>query len=322
MSLLVIQPGLFSTVQDRGRIGYRAYGVPVGGAFDRSSASLANALAGNPEAEACAVIEMTLSGGRFEAAAPLALALAGAPIEAKIVAREGRETALRLPLSFSLAPGDRLVLGQATRGVRTYLAVQGGWQTPLVLGSRSSETRLNAGDTIPCTSGSSLVRGLDPREDPFRAGGPEPLRLIDGPEAEPAVLAWLVSEGFRVGAKSDRMGLRLEGPRRETPNDSNRISAPVAPGAVQVVGGVPLVLGVACGTMGGYPHVAHVIAADLDRLAQLRPGDEVRFVRIGLMEARAVDRSIRAEASGRRARIFTAVNDRGIEGLRSSQPVD
>ncbi len=160
MSLAVIHPGLFTTVQDQGRPGYRAFGVPLGGAFDRESSGLANALLGNPPD--CAVLELTLGGGTFEARAPLALALAGAPLIATIQARNGRETSHAIPASFSIDDGDRLRLGPTTAGARTYLAVLGGWQTPPILGSRSSEIPLKAGDFLPCRSGSTRVRHLTP----------------------------------------------------------------------------------------------------------------------------------------------------------------
>src|SRR5437016_2267639 len=132
MGLLVNNPGLFATVQDLGRTGFRAWGVPLGGALDLGSAGLANALLGNPTG--CAVVELTLTGGEYEARGPLALALAGAPMSATLRTRDGRESPLALPVCFPMAEGDRLVLGAATLGARTYLAVLGGWQTPLVLG--------------------------------------------------------------------------------------------------------------------------------------------------------------------------------------------
>ena len=171
MGLLVIHPGLHSTVQDRGRTGYREWGVPVAGAFDRGASDLANALLGNPAD--LAVLELTLVGGTFQARIPLAIALAGAPMRAAIVRRDGRERPLAIPQSAPLGEGDRLILGPAAVGARTYLAVRGGWHTPLVLGSRSGEDRLRAGDVLPADP------GITPIDD--RRGFPSP-----GPATSPS----------------------------------------------------------------------------------------------------------------------------------------
>ena len=305
MGLLVVSPGLAATVQDLGRVGYREWGVPVGGAFDHGSAALANALLGNPLD--CAVVELTLIGGAFEALAPLALALAGAPMEAAIQGRDDRRRAWTLPSSFPLAEGERLILGGTPIGARTYLAVKGGWRTPLVLGSRSSEARLKPGDILPAKSGSTPVRRLADGLAPApQLNADRPIRLIDGPDA-PDEPDWdWEARSFRVGPKSDRMGLRLEGEAIALPSQPERASMPVAPGAVQVAGGQLILLGVACGTMGGYPHVAHVVSADLDRVGQARPGDVLRFRRIGLDEARGLDRERRALRAGR-LRCLTAM---------------
>src|SRR5207253_6420128 len=104
--LTVINAGLCATIQDLGRTGYRAFGVPLSGVFDRGSASLANALLAN--GPGAAVLELTMTGGTFEAKGPVALALAGAPMAAKILGRNGRETPLVIPLCFALHEGDRL----------------------------------------------------------------------------------------------------------------------------------------------------------------------------------------------------------------------
>ncbi len=110
MGLMVIDSGFWTTVQDTGRIGYREWGVPTCGAFDRGSADLANALVGNgPE---CAVLESTLRGGVFEALTSVGIALAGAPIEATVVATDGSPRRIRVPSSCSLHAGERLVLGE------------------------------------------------------------------------------------------------------------------------------------------------------------------------------------------------------------------
>ena len=305
MGLRVINPGLATTVQDQGRPGYREWGVPIAGAFDRGSAALANALLANPPA--AAVLEMTLFGGTYEAESPLALALAGAPMQASIAEREGRETRLTVPCSFPLRPGERLIVNAAPIGARCYLAVRGGWRTPLVLGSRSSETRLKAGDVLDAEPGTTRARHLAP--DELSGGSVEAIRFIEGPDAEFVRLDALETGTFRVGGRSNRMGLRLEGDPLDVRPEPERISTPVAPGALQVAGGQVIVLGIACGTMGGYPHVAHVITADLDRLGQLRPGEAVRFRRVTIDEARRLDRDDRARRAKRLQGIATAVGD-------------
>ena len=318
MSLLVIDPGLSTTVQDLGRPGYREFGVSPGGVFDRRSAGLANALVGNPAT--AAVLEMTLNGGAYEAVTPVGLSLAGVPMNATKRRRDGFAQSLAIPLSFSMDVGDRLIVGAADRGVRTYLGVVGGWRTPLVLGSRSDETRLKAGDRLLCVRGAIPTRR--PREVEPVGSAEIVLRVVEGPDRDDVDLTALTECGYRVSPESDRAGLRLTAvsqanvharrfgpaydvpfPLRRNPSEKgrkvsrpesrtgpDRLSTPVAPGAVQWAGGLPLVLGVACGTMGGYPHVAHVISADLDQLAQARPGDQIRFVLVDLSSARELDR--------------------------------
>ena len=137
--------------------GYREWGVPTAGAFDRGSAALANALVGNPPG--CAVLELTLFGGMYEARIPLALALAGAPMAASIEslgeAARARSTCRRVSRWL---PGERLFLGGVAAGARTYLAVKGGWRTPLLLGSRSREDRLRAGDVLDAEPGRIAAR--------------------------------------------------------------------------------------------------------------------------------------------------------------------
>jgi 5-oxoprolinase (ATP-hydrolysing) subunit C len=296
VALLVVRPGLSTTVQDLGRPGYRGFGVPVGGAFDRASLDLANALLGNePDA---AALELTLVGGTYRAEVPLAIALAGAPMSALIRARSGTDRPLTIPQSATLRPGDELVLGGSRAGARTYLAVRGGWQTTRVLGSRSGETRLEAGAVLPALPGSTTPARRPvawPWSVPVETIGP--IRIIDGPDAGPSAggAQLLVSGEFRVSGQSNRMGLRLEGPSVEAATPADRISAPVVPGAIQIAGHRPIVLGVASGTMGGYLHLAHVISADLDRLGQLRPGDPITFRRVEVEEARQIDRRRRLE---------------------------
>ncbi|WP_435005279.1 biotin-dependent carboxyltransferase family protein [Tundrisphaera lichenicola] len=301
MGLRVIRPGPSATVQDRGRVGYRSFGVPVGGAFDLGSHDLANALLGNEPG--ASTLELTLVGGIYRAETTLGLGLAGAPMGCTIRDPSGRERTLHVPQTTTIDPGEDLIIGGTPRGARTYLSVRGGWQTPPILGSRSTEERLRAGDLLPAEPGSTLTRR--PCLTPEIGLEDDPIRVIDGPD--PAISEGdsrlLESGEFLVSSKADRMGLRLEGPRIDREGPDDRASAPVSPGAVQIAGGRPIVLGVAGGTMGGYLHLAHVISADLERLAQLRPGDRLRFRRIEVEEARRIDRADRRERARWLARI-------------------
>jgi biotin-dependent carboxylase-like uncharacterized protein len=287
MGLVVLNPGVWTTVQDGGRPGYAAWGVSAGGAFDRGSADLANALLGN--SSGCAVLEMTLLGGTYEANRPLAMALAGAPIEARILAADQPEHSLYIPSSFSLREGDRLVLGHTIAGARTYLAVKGGWCTTPVLGSRSGEVRLRAGEYLPAAAASASVLSRHLGDAPWQAPGAAPFRIVAGPDARSTPdlnNTFWHGRQFRVGPSHDRTGLRLQGDPITVFSDPERLSAPVLPGAVQVAGGQLIVLGVACGTMGGYPHLAQIISADLDRLGQLKSGDVIEFECVTIEEAR------------------------------------
>lgn len=305
MSLRVVEVGPQATVQDRGRTGFRAFGVPPGGAFDLESSGLANALLGNPRTDA--VVEISLRGGVFQAESSLDLALAGAPFEVMIERPDGTIARLVLPQSFRLEAGDRLMIGGTPLWVRGYLAVRGGWQTRLVLGSRSSETTIVPGDRLPATTstGRFLVRRLRPTIET-----PGPLRILAGPEATASLNTSGKDLSFRVGSRSNRIGLRLEGPAPTPLRPDGRRSAPVAPGAIQATGEGLIILGVACGTMGGYPQLGQVISADLDRLARLRPGDEVRFEPIDLASARWLDRERRELLADRERVVATLASDR------------
>jgi biotin-dependent carboxylase-like uncharacterized protein len=308
MALLVIDPGMSTTVQDAGRPGYREWGVPPAGAFDRGSAELANALLAN--SPGCAVLELTMQGGVYQADSATALALAGAPMEAKVQGRNSVGFDLKLPLSFTLDDADRLVLGRSRDGARTYMAVKGGWQTRQYLSSRSLEERIRAGEFLPAASATIPTR--HPGEIMWRSPTAEPFRIIEGPDGrDPGGFdhAFWSSRRFQVGSRSDRMGLRLEGEPLSLATDPERLSSPVAPGAIQVAGGQLIVLGVACGTMGGYPHVAHVISADLDRLGQLKPGDSIAFRLVTLEEARSEDAQTRRLRKALLSRIATLAND-------------
>jgi 5-oxoprolinase (ATP-hydrolysing) subunit C len=145
-----------------------------------------------------------------------------------------------------------------------------------------------------------------PRDSMWLSPIAEPFRIIDGPDGRHDSRfddSFWTDRRFRVGSQSDRMGLRLEGDPLKSVGAAERLSTPVAPGAVQLAGGHPIILGVACGTMGGYPHVAHVISADLHRLGQLKPGDLLGFKRVTLEEARFLDKEARTQCKARTSRL-------------------
>lgn len=301
-TLTVVRPGLRTTVVDYGRPRCRSLGVPVGGAADRASLALANALVGNaPDA---AALEVTLAGPNLVADAPLACVVYGAPFD---VATDRRP--LVAGKTFTLQAGEELRIGGTRERVRAYVCVRGGLLVPEVLGSRSGLEPLRAGDEIPCRTATTGARWF---EHEF-AGPPEPgtLRALPGRQAD-----WFPGDHFYAGTytvapESDRMGLRLRGGPLAVP-DRELVSEPVCPGSVQVTrDGQCIVLGVDGQTIGGYPKVAQVIAADLDELARLRPGDGVRFHPVSMEEAEKLYRAKQAELREWVTRLRTAAEGSG-----------
>jgi antagonist of KipI len=293
--LRVLRPGLFSLIVDRGRPAYRSLGVPVGGAADAFSPAIGNALLGNAPDEAG--LEIALAGPTLflpEEAEPLACVVSGAPFEMSL-SRKGEQQPLPPGVTFTLPPGGELRIGGTARGARAYLCVAGGFQTPMVLGSRSAFRPLQTGDELPCMPGRIGGRfvAILSGESPIVGDGEGPtvLRVLPGGQASWFRRETFVGERpkdaprFTVGPASNRMGLRLEGPALPVP-ERELVSEPVCPGTVQVTreGGC-IVLGVDGQTIGGYPKIAQVISADLDRLGQLRPGQEVWFRQVALEEA-------------------------------------
>src|SRR5215207_6111501 len=277
---MVLAPGPLATVQDAGRPRWASIGVTRSGAADREAAALAGRLVGNhPRA---AVIEATAGGLRVGAGRTLLVAVTGAPAPVTV---DGRPAPFAAPLT--LRPGQTLGLGVPPVGLRSYLAVRGGIDVPPVLGSRSTDTLsglgpapLRPGDELPV---GDLV-GEEPLVDvaPVRAPSSRPvLRVLPGPRRDwlaPAAWTALTGAGWTVTADSDRVGLRLSGPRLERARDDELPSEGLVPGAVQVPpDGAPVLFLADHPVTGGYPVLAVVATADLPAVAQLRPGDEVRF---------------------------------------------
>jgi antagonist of KipI len=277
MSLLVFEPGLQTLVVDAGRPRSRSLGVPLGGAADRFSFRLANALVGNPPD--AAALEFCLAGPTLKAECDVGCAIVGAPFDVRVGWNR-----LSVGRTFTLRSGEVLKIAGTATGVRAYLAVHGGLTEPVCLDSRSGLEPVVAGRMLSCPP--SRVRGRRLSEEVGGpTAGPVTLRFLDGPRADLFETGTFQRQTFTVTPASNRMGLRLRGEALVRP-PRELASEPVCPGTVQVVNdGQCIVLGVDGQTIGGYPKVAQLIAADLDQLAQLRPGQEVRFARVSLDDA-------------------------------------
>ncbi len=292
----IVDGGLAVSIQDRGRPGYRNIGVPLSGALDHNLMTAANALVGNDRD--AAVLEVCLAGPSLKAlSGTVRIALAG-ELTAQVVSAKGRVLKVEPWQTATLFPGDVVRIGGVARGVG-YVAISGGFQVPLQLGSRSAYARAGIGGV----NGKPLVAGQRIECAPL-SGNPwlescgtlpwlaseGPIRVIPGPQDDhftPESLATFFSRPYAVTRDADRMGIRLEG-EKLTHNElgAEVISDGVAPGSIQVpANGQPIVLLADCQTSGGYPKIATVIRADLPRLAHLRPGDEVRFVAVHHAEA-------------------------------------
>ena len=275
MIVRVRRAGLLTTVQDLGRWGYQAMGVPVAGPMDPYSHRLANALVGNDEE--AATLEVTLTGPELEFTDDRHVVVTGAEFE-------GLSNGVR-----HVRAGDRLVFGPRIRGARAYVAISGGIDTPSLLGSRATHTpsvmggfegrALKAGDELPLGRRVGPPKGV--RDVPTTSTGRATLRVIPGPQLDkfaPHALEALVSAPYRVAPDSNRMGYRLEGPVLEHLTGADIISDATPLGALQVpASGQPILLMADRQTTGGYAKIATLISADVSVAGQLAPGDEVRF---------------------------------------------
>jgi biotin-dependent carboxylase-like uncharacterized protein len=278
-ALEVVAVGALALVEDLGRPGLGASGVGRSGAADRAALRLANRLVANPEG--AAGIEVVFGGLAVRAAAPLTVALAGAPSPADVDGMPvGHHTLVEL------RRGQILRLGVPATGLRTYLAVRGGLDVPAVLGSRSTDTlsglgpaRLEEGDVLPVGSEPDALPLVDVAPVPNPSGDLVTLRAVLGPRADfLSDRDALTSTNWVASSRSDRVGMRLEGGRLRRSNDTELPSEGMVRGAIQLPpGGEPVVFLADHPVTGGYPVIATVCDAEVDRAAQIRPGQGVRF---------------------------------------------
>ena len=289
------------SIQDGGRRGFQRIGLARSGSLDPLALCAANTLVGN--APDTAAFELLLGG--------LSLRVAGGPVR---MAMAGAEFPIRVDdermadhRSFLLQPGQRLQIGTARAGVCGLLAIEGGLDLPMVLGSRSLHARsevggfagrtLRPGDCVP------VVRAAAMRDERIMPALPTsisvPLRVVLGPQddlfSSRTIAAFLNAE-FRVTSECDRMGYRLDGPRIQTRREGNLVSDGVAEGSIQIPGsGHPIVVLADRQTTGGYPKIATIVSQDHRLLAQRRPGETVRFTAVSIATAQPAHRLANAQ---------------------------
>jgi antagonist of KipI len=299
MSVIVERAGFLTSVQDLGRAAYRQVGVSLGGALDSFGLRVANLLVGNDER--AAGLEITLGGLQLRFVNERVVAWCGGEFDVQINSKT-------MPPGHMacLQAGEELKFGRPRVGCRSWLAISGGIDVPVVLGSRSTDLRarfggfegrtLRDGDVIPLDTGaglSSLSAGISSWTAPHdwvSPAKPKPvlrfIRGVDWARFSNVSIQRFTEREFAVSADSDRMGVRLDGPELKRDDGSDLVSEAVAPGTLQVPpsGRLILLLG-DCQTIGGYPKIAHVITVDLGIAAQLRAGDYVRFSEVSLADA-------------------------------------
>lgn len=292
----VIAPGLLTTIQDRGRWGWQDHGVPVAGPMDPWAFRRALALVGN--AEDAAAIEFTLTGPVLRFDGDTRVAVSGGAWEIQLDPPSGGTRSLTMDHAHECPRGSTLRIGACRAGARGYLACAGGIDTPQVLGSRATDLSsglgglggraLRAGDRVPI--GSHAVSAATPpvRKDETQATTTR-VRVLPGPQFvdfSASARAAFVQEPYVVGADSNRMGYRLNGPPLSVVSNADIISEAVTFGTIQVPpSGQPIVLMADRQTTGGYPKLGTVIAADLGVLGQLAPGAPVEFTWCSWQEA-------------------------------------
>ena len=294
-SVVVLKAGLLTTIQDRGRWGWQAQGVPVAGPMDPCSHRLANALAGNDPG--AATFEVTLIGPELEFEDERVVAVAGADFELTV---DGRSVPANS--AFVVASGSHLRFGGRRRGTRAYIAVAGGLAVPPIFGSRATHLisamggidgrALKSGDRLPLGDPMRARRAMSAQPATPVVALPEThaiIRVLAGPQQDyfsADALDVLQSGRYTISPQSDRMGFRLDGPALTHSRGADIISDATPLGSLQVpASGQPIVLMADRQTAGGYPKIATVIAADMSVAGQLGPGDTMTFSVCSLADA-------------------------------------
>ncbi len=292
----VLEPGILTTIQDLGRYGFSQFGVPPSGALDTFSLRIGNLLVGNSEEEAC--LEVTIMGLKLKVAREITIAITGGDLFPTLNGEP-----LDMWRTHLLVEGDVVTFKKVRAGCRAYLAISGGFVVPKIMGSKSTYLsgrfgglegrRLRRGDVLYT---SDIPAPLDklglrfPSDWIPSLGKAILLRVIPGPQDHHFTkngFETFYSTSYQVTSHCDRMGIRLEGPKIERRPDveDSIISEGLISGAIQVPGdGKPIIILTELVT-GGYTKIATIISTDLPKVAQLKPGDRVRFEPISIEEA-------------------------------------
>lgn len=297
--IIIVNPGLYTTVQDRGRWGYQEFGMPVTGAMDDYSLRVANILAGNDEY--AAALETTLNGPEISFNIDAVIAITGANMVPKV-------NGCIVPMwrSIKLSKGDVLSFSMAREGTRGYIAFAGGLDIPTVMGSCSTFVRggiggyegrkLKSNDEINLRNSNVSREQLNNRVLPLQYMPKYKkncrIRAVLGPQddcfEEESIEKFFDSE-YEVTNEADRMGYRLSGPVLSHKAGADIISDGINLGSIQIPGhGMPIVMMADRQTTGGYTKIATVISTDISLMAQLKPGDKVRFEKIDVREAHKI----------------------------------
>jgi biotin-dependent carboxylase-like uncharacterized protein len=323
MAIEIVKPGLATTVQDAGRPGYYNVGIPLSGALDQYSFRCANLLVGNDEN--AAVLECTLLAPELAFDAPAIVAITGAEANPKV-----NGVAMPRNEAFAVKAGDKLTFDFMRIGARAYIAVAGGIDVPVILGSRSTYglgafggyqgRKLATGDKLPI--GVPTAKARAGRVLPADLTMPLPketeLRVLPGlyfHRITDASADTFFSDTWAVAPEADRIGYRykqgrpLQWRERTQPfgagsDPSNIVDAGYPYGSIQVPGGVePIILHRDAVSGGGYAMIGTIISADMDKIAQMQPNYKARFVRVDMQAALAA----RAEYKAQLARVRTAL---------------
>ncbi|SCH66354.1 biotin-dependent carboxyltransferase family protein [Romboutsia sp. Marseille-P6047] len=297
MGIIIREGGLYTTVQDLGRIGYQDLGFSVCGAMDKNSLKIANMLVNNKDNEAC--LEVTLVGPILEFTKNNIIAITGGNLQPKL-----NEIKVDMNKAIVVKKGDILSFESAIDGARSYISFSGGLDIPTIMGSKSTNVKcsiggyngrtLKKGDFIKFKSPKEYIPNFASKNiiNNETYGNKVILRVILGPQDDAFTnegLNTFLSSTYKVTKEFDRMGCRLNGPEIEHKKQADIISDGIVLGSIQVPShGKPIIMLTDRQTTGGYTKIGTVISVDICKLAQCKTGDIINFKQISLEEAQVL----------------------------------